>query len=108
VRLYLLDLLDTVLQHGDDGVLAAQARQPAACVVVLGGFDRQHHKVDRSGDLAGIGTHRTGNHDRIFAVGAQFDAVARSVTTQHNRMAGFVQQRGDRRADGAGTDERNF
>jgi hypothetical protein len=30
------------------------------------------------------------------------------VTTQHNRMAGFVQQRGDRRADGAGTDERNF
>ena len=105
VRLDLLDLLDTVLQHDDDGVLVAQAGQPAGRVVVLGGFDRQHENVDRAGHLTGIGVHRTGHHDRIFAVGPQFDAVAGSVTAHQHRMPGLVQKRGDRRADGAGTDE---
>jgi len=35
VWLDLLDLLDAVLQHGDDGVLVAQPGQPAGGVVVL-------------------------------------------------------------------------
>ena len=104
VRLDLLDLLNTVLQHDDDGVLAAQAGQPTARVVVLGRFDCQQENVDRPGDLVWIGTHRTGHQNRILAIGAQFDAVAGSVTADQQRIAGLVQQRGDRRADGAGTD----
>jgi len=107
VRLDLLDLLDTVLQHDDDGVFAAQAGQPAGRVVVLGGFDRQHHHVDRPGHLAGIGADRTGHDDRIAAVGPQFNAVAGGVAAHQHLVARLVQQRGDRRADGAGTHERD-
>ena len=83
-----------------------RASQPRR-VVVLGGLDRQHHEVDRAGHLAGIGVHRAGHHDRIRAVGPQFDAVAGGATAHQHRMPGLVQQRGDRRADGAGTDERD-
>ena len=107
MRLHLLDLLDAVLQDGDDRVLAAEAGQPSGCRVVLGGLDRQHHDVDRAGDRAGIGVHRAGHHDRIRAVGSQFDAVTRfagGVTAHQHGMPGLVQQRGDRRADGAGAD----
>ena len=83
-----------------------RASQPR-CVVVLGGLDREHHHVDRPGHLAGIGEHRTRHDDRIAVVGPQFDAVAGGVAAQQHRVAGLVQQRGDRRADGAGTHERD-
>src|SRR5438067_2424588 len=43
----------------------------------------------------------------VSAAGPQFDVVAGSAATHQHRMAGPVQQRGDRRADGAGTDESN-
>ncbi len=84
-------------------MLAAQPGQPAGRVVVLGGFDRQHHKIDRADHLTGIGVYRTGHHDRIFAVRPQFDVVAGGAPTDQYWMPGLVQQRGDRRSDGAGT-----
>ncbi|OOK65033.1 hypothetical protein BZL30_8828 [Mycobacterium kansasii] len=104
MRLYLLDLFDPVLQDGHHGVLAAQPGQPAAGGVVLGGFDRQDHHLDRAGDVVGICVHRAGHHDGVRAVGPQFDAVPRGVAAQQHPVAGRVQQRGHRRADGAGAD----
>ena len=88
-------------------MLVAQAGQPAGRVVVLGGFDRQHHQVHRPGHLTGIGEHRTGHDDGIAAVGPQFNAVAGGAAAQRHLVAGLVQQRGDRRADGSGTHERD-
>ena len=109
VRLDLLDLLDTVLQDGYYGVVVAQAGQPAACVVVLGGFDRQYQHFDRapgSNDvLIGIGVHRAGHHDGVGAVGPQFDVIAGGMAAKQYRVPGRVQQRRDRRADGAGANK---
>jgi hypothetical protein len=108
MRLYLLDLLDTVLQHGNDGVLIAQPGQPATSVVVLSGFERQDDRLDRAGDLAGIGAHRAGHHDRIGAVGPQFDLLSRGPPVQQHRVTGCVQVRGDRRTNGTGADNCNI
>jgi len=58
MRLHLLDLLDTVLQNNDGGVLITQPGQPAFRVGVLGGFGCQQDNSDRAGDLGGIGAHR--------------------------------------------------
>ena len=46
----LLDLLDAVLQHQDDGGLCAQAGQPAGRVVVLGGLDPEDRPDRRRPD----------------------------------------------------------
>jgi len=51
-----------------------------------------------------VRVHRTRHHDRVPVVGPEFDAVARGVTAHQQRIPGLVEQGGDRRADGSGTD----
>lgn len=104
MRLDLLDLFDTVLQHGHHGALVTQAGQPGTCGVVLSGLDRQDQHIDRAGNLPRTGVHRTGHHDGVCAVSPELDPGARSVAAQQRRIPGLVQQRGDRRSDGTGSD----
>ncbi|EUA93567.1 hypothetical protein I551_9112 [Mycobacterium ulcerans str. Harvey] len=105
MRLHLLDLFDTVLQDGYHGVLTTQAGQPFARGAGLSGFDREYQHIDRSGQLLRVGVYRTGHHDRRCPVGPQLDAVASRVAAQQHRVPRGMQQRGDRRADGAGAYE---
>ena len=108
MRLHLLDLLDTVAQHDDDGVLVTQPGQPATPLVVLGGLDRQQDHVDRAVDLGGIGAYRAGHHDRVGLVGPKFDLRSRCPSADQQLVTGGVKVAGDRGSDGARADNCNI
>ena len=106
-RAHPLDLLDAVLQRAHHRAVVAQPGQPSRGVLVLGVLDRQQHDVDGAVDVGGVGEHRARHHDRILVVGPDLDLIARRVPAQQHLMTGRVQQCGHRRADCAGTDERD-
>jgi hypothetical protein len=90
MRLDLLDLLDTVLQYDDDGLLITQSGQPTTSVCVLGRFDRQQDDSHRAGDLGGVGAYRTRHHDRIGTIGPQFDLRSRCAPADQHGITGSV------------------
>jgi hypothetical protein len=104
----MLNLFDAVLQHDDDGVLAAQPGQPTRCLGVLGRLDRQQHNPHRAADLGGIGAHRARHGDAIGAVGPKLDVRSRGPPADPHRVPSGGEVCRDRRADGTRTDNCNI
>jgi hypothetical protein len=106
--LYLLNLLDAVLQNHHDRVLVTESGQPPGRLGVLGGLHRQQNHPDGTGGLSRIGTDRAWHRDRIRVVRPKFDLRSRRSPADQHPVAGGEEVSGGRRADGARTDNCNI
>ena len=84
----------------------SRASHAAACSI-LGVLDGQEHDVDGPIEGCGVGVHGSGHHDGIAVVGPDLDGLPRGAAAQGDGVSGRVDQGRDRRADGAGSDERH-